>query len=38
VPNELPQNESYETEINKALEELLQITINQFFTPKKSET
>jgi hypothetical protein len=35
-PNELPQNEELETEINKALKEPLQITqpIN-FLTPKE---
>jgi hypothetical protein len=34
-PNELPQNKSFETEINKVLEEQLQIIQPiKFFTPK----
>jgi hypothetical protein len=37
-PNELPQNEAVETEINKALEELLQIIQQiKFFYPRKSK-
>jgi hypothetical protein len=34
-PNELPQNEDLEREINKALNEPLQITTNQ--TPRTKE-
>jgi hypothetical protein len=35
-PNELPQNEDLETEINKALKEMLEITQPiKFLTPKE---